>query len=68
MNSEIKKVLRKIEQNGYEAYIVGGFVRDCLLGIPSTDIDICTNMLPKDIIKIFLNAQKIGNYGRWLSY
>lgn len=65
MNSEIKKVLRKIEQNGYEAYIVGGFVRDCLLGIPSTDIDICTNMLPKDIIKIFLNAQKIGNYGTY---
>lgn len=65
MNPEIKKVLKKIEQSGYEAYIVGGFVRDCLLGLSSTDIDICTNMLPKDVKKIFPNAKEIGKYGTY---
>ena len=59
MNKEIDKtilkVLEKIEDNGFEAYIVGGFVRDYLLGIVSTDIDICTNALPKDLVNIFDN-------------
>jgi len=53
MNSEIKKVLNKIEKNGFEAYIVGGFVRDYLLCRSSNDVDICTNALPKDIQNIF---------------
>ena len=53
MNNDIKKVLLKLERNGFEAYIVGGFVRDYLLGNQSLDIDICTNALPKDIIKVF---------------
>ncbi|MDD2504722.1 MAG: nucleotidyltransferase [Bacilli bacterium] len=53
MNNKLRKVLKKLEENGFEAYIVGGFVRDYILGIESTDIDICTNALPKDIIKIF---------------
>ena len=47
------KFLKTIEDNGYEAYIVGGFVRDYLLGIESNDIDICTNARPSDIRKIF---------------
>ena len=53
INSKIVNVLNKIEEHGFEAYIVGGFVRDYILGTESTDIDICTNALPKDIIKIF---------------
>lgn len=53
MNNKLRKVLKKIEENGFEAYIVGGYVRDHILGIESTDIDICTNAKPKDIIKIF---------------
>ena len=52
MNNKLRKVLKRIEENGFEAYIVGGYVRDHILGIESTDIDICTNALPKDIIKI----------------
>ena len=46
-------VLNRIEENGFEAYIVGGYVRDYLLGTESSDIDICTNAKVKDIIKIF---------------
>ena len=47
------KFIKKIEDNGFEAYIVGGFVRDYLLGIESNDVDICTNAKPSDIRKIF---------------
>ena len=46
-------VLNTIEDNGFEAYIVGGYVRDYLLGIESNDIDICTNARVKDLLKIF---------------
>lgn len=63
MNNDIKKVLLKLERNGFEAYIVGGFVRDYLLGNQSLDIDICTNALPKDIIKVFKIKKGITNYG-----
>lgn len=47
------KVLKKIEDHGFKAYIVGGFVRDYLLGRDSTDIDITTSATPMDIKKIF---------------
>lgn len=50
------KLLKKIEDNGFKAYIVGGFVRDYILGIESHDIDICTNAKPKDIHAIFKGA------------
>lgn len=63
MDKEIKKILKKIESNGYEAYIVGGFVRDFLLHKPTTDVDICTNALPKDILRIFDIKKENPMYG-----
>ncbi len=63
MNSKIKKILETLENSGYEAYIVGGYVRDTLLKIKTTDIDICTNALPKDIIKIFNTKGTNITYG-----
>lgn len=50
------KILEKIEENGFQAYIVGGFVRDYVLGIESNDVDICTSARPKDIRSIFKDA------------
>lgn len=47
------KLLKKIESYGYQAYIVGGFVRDYVLDIESNDIDIATNATPKQLIEIF---------------
>ena len=47
------KILKEITSHGYKAYIVGGFVRDYILGIKSNDIDIATNATPKDIKNIF---------------
>jgi len=63
MNTEIKSVLEKIEENGYEAYVVGGYVRDYLLGIESVDVDICTNALPKNVINIFNIKKETVSYG-----
>ncbi len=56
MNKIIKKVLSTIEKKGFEAYLVGGYVRDLLLGKISYDIDICTNATPKELIAIFPTA------------
>ncbi len=53
LKSIIKKVLNKLETEGYECFLVGGFVRDKLLKKNSYDIDICTNALPKELHKIF---------------
>ena len=50
------KILNKIEENGFKAYIVGGFVRDYVLGINSKDVDIATSATPKDIMEIFKNS------------
>ena len=47
------EVLNKLTDNGYLAYIVGGYPRDYLLGIKTKDIDICTNASPKEIMEIF---------------
>lgn len=47
------KLLKKIEASGFEAYIVGGFVRDYILDRDSLDVDITTNARPMDIKKIF---------------
>ena len=49
------KVLEKIEKHGFKAYIVGGFVRDYLLGNVTNDVDICTDATPMDIKLIFDN-------------
>ena len=46
------KILKELTDHSYKAYIVGGFVRDQLLGIESNDIDITTNATPKEIKEI----------------
>lgn len=64
VNIKIKNILLKLEEKGFKAYIVGGFVRDYLLGKASYDVDIATSATPKDIKKIFdLNSGTDDNYG-----
>ena len=50
---KIKFVLRTLTQNGYEAYIVGGCVRDSLLEIIPSDYDVTTSAKPQEIIGLF---------------
>ena len=50
------KMINTISDNGYEAYIVGGFVRDYLMGKKSNDVDITTNAKPKELLDIFPTA------------
>ena len=59
----IKNVLKVIIDAGFEAYVVGGYTRDYLLGIKSNDIDICTNALPKDLHKLFPVNNNSNDYG-----
>lgn len=56
LNSALN-VVQELEKNGFKAYIVGGFVRDYLLGLKTSDIDICTNATPKQVLDIFDNTQ-----------
>ena len=48
-------IIKTLEKNNFEAYVVGGCVRDYLLGIKPKDWDICTNATPTQIKKIFYN-------------
>lgn len=52
--------VRKLKQAGAEAYIVGGAVRDLLLGRKPKDFDISTSATPRQVQKIFWNARIIG--------
>lgn len=54
----MKDIIERLNKNGYEAYVVGGYVRDYLLGITSNDIDICTNAPIDEIMKIFKGEGK----------
>ncbi|NLC19263.1 MAG: hypothetical protein GX757_08625, partial [Clostridiales bacterium] len=49
-----------MERHGYEAYLVGGCVRDFLMGLKPKDYDICTSALPEDICDIFNNTIPTG--------
>lgn len=57
---EAKKVIYRLKNFGYQAYIVGGAIRDLLLGRKPKDFDVVTNAKPKEIKKIFCNARLIG--------
>lgn len=56
--------ISQLTKSQYKAYLVGGFVRDYLLGIESNDIDITTNATPKEIREIFKdNCLPSEDYG-----
>lgn len=55
-----KKIVRKLRNAGYQAYFVGGSVRDMLLGRPIEEVDIATNASPTIITTIFPDTLSIG--------
>ncbi|MGL9773135.1 MAG: polynucleotide adenylyltransferase PcnB [Sodalis sp. (in: enterobacteria)] len=54
------KVLYRLNKAGYEAYLVGGGVRDLLLGKKPKDFDITTSATPKQMRKLFRNCRLVG--------
>ncbi|AKP66528.1 CCA tRNA nucleotidyltransferase [Companilactobacillus ginsenosidimutans] len=53
-------ILKMIEDAGYEAYFVGGSVRDHILGLPIHDVDIATSAYPEEIKSIFKHTIDTG--------
>ena len=51
--SEIRSLMKKIEENGFQIYAVGGYVRDHLLNIQNNDYDLCTNCDLNEIKKLY---------------
>ena len=56
----VVKLMKKLEENGYEAYLVGGSVRDLMAGLKPKDFDVATNARPEEILKIFPRSIAIG--------
>jgi poly(A) polymerase len=54
------KVLYRLKERGYYAYLVGGSVRDLLLGREPKDFDVATDATPNEVKKIFRNCRLIG--------
>lgn len=57
------KIIKILKREGYEAYIVGGAVRDYILRIPTRDIDITTNAKPYQVSKLFKTKPTGIKYG-----
>jgi poly(A) polymerase len=60
LDDDAAKVVRRLTRHGYEAYLVGGCVRDLLLGRRPKDFDVATSALPDDVRRLFKNSRIIG--------
>ncbi len=60
ISSNALKVVHRLNDFGYEAYLVGGCIRDLLLGLHPKDFDIATNARPEQVRSIFRNSRIIG--------
>ena len=56
---DAQKILQRLNDHGFQAYAVGGCVRDSLLGTVPEDWDICTSALPKETEDCFSNLRVV---------
>lgn len=56
----VLKVLYRLKKNGYQAYLVGGCVRDLLVGRTPKDFDVVSDARPEDVKRLFRNCRLIG--------
>ena len=56
----VRQVLVTLQGRGYPAFLVGGCVRDMLLGVRPQDWDICTGALPEQILELFPGSRPTG--------
>jgi poly(A) polymerase len=54
------KVLYRLKEAGFQGFLVGGAVRDLLLGIRPKDFDVATDALPEEVRRLFRNCRLIG--------
>jgi len=60
ISRDARKVVQILQEHGFEAYVVGGSVRDLLLGLKPKDFDVATNAKPAEIKPLFRRARIIG--------
>ena len=60
VDPDAAKVVRRLARHGHEAYLVGGCVRDLLIGKKPKDFDVATSARPDDVRRLFRNSRIIG--------
>ena len=60
INSHARRIVKALQEKGYETYLVGGCVRDLLVGITPKDFDIATDARPNQVKKLIRNSYVIG--------
>ncbi|HOI66327.1 MAG TPA: polynucleotide adenylyltransferase PcnB, partial [Thiomonas arsenitoxydans] len=60
LSQNARNTVQTLQQAGFEAYIVGGAVRDLLLGLKPKDFDVATNATPEQVKPLFKRAFIIG--------
>ncbi|MBQ6464667.1 MAG: polynucleotide adenylyltransferase [Oscillospiraceae bacterium] len=58
--SYVRQVLTTLQARGHSAYLVGGCVRDMLLGVHPQDWDVCTGALPEEVLALFPGSRPTG--------
>jgi len=61
IDEDALKVLYRLHHHGFLAYLVGGSVRDLILGKTPKDFDVATNAHPHEICLLFRNSRIIGS-------
>jgi poly(A) polymerase len=57
---QAREIISRLRRHGHSAYLVGGCVRDLLLGFPPKDLDVATSARPDDIQQLFPRGQHVG--------
>lgn len=60
---EVENISAVLTKNGYQAYLVGGCVRDMLLGVEPKDYDIATDALPEKVVELFPESKYENDFG-----
>ncbi|HVY07044.1 MAG TPA: polynucleotide adenylyltransferase PcnB [Burkholderiales bacterium] len=60
ISSSARRVTTGLQEKGYAAYVVGGAVRDLLLGLEPKDYDVATNATPEEVRSVFRRSRIIG--------
>ena len=61
MPAQVREIIKRLQQNGYQAYAVGGCIRDSLRGKTPQDWDIATNALPAQVVRCFSAYRLVQN-------